>query len=563
MADFDFDQIRALIDSDALEEARDKLVDILYADYDNLQAWLLLTECAYDQDEYKRAVREALRIQPDNPIARRLALNLAQQADPSGEGQQRQKTNTALQSLANFLILLLVIIIGASIVFVFIGLPSSSSNNNNVPVTTSLNQECAASIERTLRRLEARCGLLEPNSACLANPSVTFERNDGLAAPQLAGDKVRIDQLSAIETGNFSSGSDKWGLVIAQPTENVQLIITHGVRISNFDTEFQKFNFRSSPLTSECEALPPSGILLSTIGQSTQITLNDLPITLNGTIFTQVDAAAGLRIFVLDGTVTIQNNIFNTSESIHFDVTPLLLVESPLDFDTEEVVLRGKLDGLMALLDYQENIAIAVAQDVTPTVSQTPTIENTTQIITTTPTKRATSTPRPTQTPTSTQLPTSTDIPIGFSTHTPIPTATILESTIEAPNTTFEAQVWNCRFLINDVIFEYQIIFESSTDQSINATALLPSYGNTVVLLEGELYQSASELSSDWVRIPSYLEGEQWLLLREQEILYSTAPDSYSIDGIFRFVLQSDGIVGGVFENSRLIGIVQQCLVQN
>lgn len=563
MANINLDQIRALINSGAHEEARDQLIDVLYENYDDLAAWLLLTECAHDRTEYKRAIREALRIAPSNPTARRLAMDLAQQVEPSGEGRQRHAANRAIQSLFNLLLLLVIIGVGTGIVFLLIGEPRSDIDPTAIPAV-ALDQQCAASIENTSRLLEARCSFQALNTACIANPSVSFEPQPIGSQVFLAGDRIGINQLSAIETGDFVAGTDAWGLAILQPSNTLQIIVTSSVRLSDFNAAFTSFNFRSSPIPSPCDALPPSGVLMTTRQSPTNFTINGLSIVIDGAVFAQIDVAAGLRFFVLDGLLVIQNETFRESEAVQIDVNSLLQAVDDPSLARDNVIVRGKLENLTPLLTYTDPI-IAVAANATPTLTPSATPTAGIRILSPTPTSRIplpTSTPRPTQTATNTPIPTSTDIPSSSGTSIPTPPPIIVTESL--PETiTFDRQAWDCRFLIDDVSVQYQIIFEPVINQIIAASGILPQYNNTVVLLVGEQYQSVDQLGPEWARIPSYVEGEQWLLLRENDVLYTSSPDSYIADGIFRFVIQSDGISGGIFSGTRLIGIVQQCSVQN
>ena len=60
---------RKLIADNNLAQAREIVVEALHNDYDNIDAWMLLTDCARDREEYSRALREILRIDPENAEA--------------------------------------------------------------------------------------------------------------------------------------------------------------------------------------------------------------------------------------------------------------------------------------------------------------------------------------------------------------------------------------------------------------------------------------------------------------------------------------------------------------
>lgn len=568
MSDINFDQIRALIASKAYDEARDKLIDVLYEDYDNLEAWLLLTECTHDQEEYKRAIREALRIAPSNPTARRLAMGLAQRAEPSGEGRQRHATNRAIQSLFNMIVLSTIIGIGVGIVFLLLDQPSADTQATPPPAV-AFDQQCTASVTLTLQRLEGRCGLPTVGSLCIANTTVSLQSRDNTVVKPLAGDRAMIEPLTALETSNFDLATGNWGMALLNPSSQLQILMTSGVRLTEFSSRFDRFSFGSSPLPSECPALPPSGLLLIAHQSASTIIINSLPLTLDGIVFMQVDVAAGLRVFVLDGRVIIGDTTLVTNDAAQVPVTALLQAVADPIVTTENVLLRGDFEVLNDMVAVLNDAAILeVAAAPTPTITPSFTATAGIRVLSPTPTLSeppVSATPRPTRTPTHTPVPTSTDIPISSDTtipNTPQPTITSDPYAVAEP-VRFEAQEWDCRLSINDVTVQYQIIFEPARTNTILATAILPQFNNTVVLLAGENYQSSEQLTEDWIRVPGYLDGEQWLLLREQEVIYSDDPDAYIADGIFRFVIQADGISGGIFSGNRFIGVVQQCLVQN
>lgn len=566
MASEKLETIRALIHSGNLEEARDQLIDILYEDYDNLEAWLLLTDCAHDREEYKRAVREALRIAPDDPTARRLAMSLARRVEPSGEGRQRQSTNRAIQSLFNLILLFAVIAVGTAIAFFLIAEQSGSSSSPTLEPAVAIDLQCQSQIDAALRVLEARCGLQPSGSACLANPRVEFSQPDANTSIQLAGDRISLEQLTAIETEPLDIGVGEWGLVIVNASDDVQIVVTSGVRVSDFTPSFDSAFFSSNPVLSECDSLPPSGLLISSQVPHS-IVLNDVPLIVNGIAFTQVDVSGGLRVFALSGSVDAAGQALTIGQSIEFDVNELLHVDDTTAFQREDVTLRGNLDTLAPLVPLiSPDPVVLVAEEPTQTPTNTFTPSPTTGIRILSPTPSSTQAPRtatlrPTQTPTNTSVPTSTNIPTGIDsasiTQTPIAIA-------EDATITLAATQLNCIFAINDSIINYQIILEPTLDGVVRGTALLPAYDNTVVLLSGLQINTADELDTDWARLPNYTNAVLWLLLQEDEILYSDIIENYLPNGVFRLIVRADDTVsGGIFVDQRLIGIVEECTFQN
>lgn len=358
----DLSEARNLVDAGQLQEAREIVVDILYKDYDDLDAWLLLTECALDQDEYTRAVREALRLDPENVTARRLAVELARESRHKTsdigntlEARQRRSSVRTARSLTNLIIALLVIGGGAAFAFFLLDNQDDGNQPTVVLPTDDPIQACIAQVQSVLSRLPSRCEIVGKGEVCLANLPV--EAESAVASGELVfpGDHAALTNFSAFNTGPF--GVLSGGLLAIRASASfedsddasVLFILTSGARLAGFDDQLSQFTLSSNPVVSECPAAHPSGILASApLDQTAHLIVNGAEIDLSGTAFLQADVAAGLRIVVLDGQAIL--SISPAAESVNvsagqwtsWTVDPtLLVVGTPQAASASRNTVRG------------------------------------------------------------------------------------------------------------------------------------------------------------------------------------------------------------------------------
>ncbi len=579
-----------------LEGARDALVDVLYDDYDNLDAWLLLTECAADQDEYARAIREALRVDPENPIARQLALDMARTSpatSASGEARVRQQTGNAVRSLGNWLIFFIVAGIGAAIA-VAVALSGSDSNGGDESRVDNeaVANICAVAAPTAYDRLAARCGLVSDGTVCLANPDVDFEMRPGFAPPVLPGDRVDTVNVVAFSTQRYTETSGAFGLVVLQQltaNNSVQVLVTNGVRLSEIQQipDTPGFKVSSNPVLGPCNALPPPGALLISESNKT-LRINGLDVTINGVAFVQVDAAGGMRIVNLTGEVTLTNTVTSdtvrllTGQWTRLSVDPTLQAEDSIEpAQIGQAPIRGNLDDIIlaasALGIITDNWLVPsgpveVAIQPTPTATRGIRLQSATPTPTASRTPRSTATLRPTRTPTTTDVPTSTSIPVleatpderlpatevalnandGSDAVEPTAPAAVQESPLSG--------TWDCMVTIDNISFSYIITIEPMLVRNrLLASAVIPSVENSVVTLEGNVNDDFTTLDANWTRIPDYQSGDRWILLRENTLLYPPGGTDYAADGTLRLIYNNGTLRGGIFMEERFVGLLSVC----
>jgi hypothetical protein len=568
----DLSEALNLIEVGRLEEAREIIVEMLYRNYDDLDAWLLLTQCALDRQEYVRAVREVLRLDPESVEARRMAVELARATRSktrdlrgSREARLRHSSARAARSLFNLLRALVVIGVGVVVALLLLYKRDDGSKTVVLPTVDPL-EACARQVQSVLSRLPSRCAFLGRGEVCLANPQVDFEAVADQVDLLLPGDHGAVGRFRAFNTGVFEGIT--WGLAVVQAqtsfpdasTEAVQFIVTSGVRVYGFDAHLTRFSFSSNPVVSACPSVPPSGILASVFGdQMARFRVNGAEVELVGTAFLQVDVAAGLRVVVVVGGAQLQSAQTSVpitlvaGQWVSWPVSPMLEVQgTPGEISEGANSVRGDLAQLRPLaaafelpvtqwrlpgetVAVMQEAATATQLPATPTDEPTPTRVPTRGITRTitplppdaiTPTESS-PTPLPlpimrtAETATSTlpsQILTVTAMPAEATAPTVRPSATatvspslLLPPTImtPAPGAAIFEGVWQCSATVNTSLFDYIITVEPvQSFGEVEASARLPNFGNTIVALEGAWTSDPIALDVNWVRIPSLSVGD-------------------------------------------------------
>lgn len=632
----DLNEVRRLIESEQLEEARDVLVDVLYQDYDNAEAWLLLIHCPQDHEEYARAIREVLRIDPENVEARRLAVELARDtsrqasATPKRQQQHRRKRTfqRTVRTFSNLIIVLIVLGVGAVIAFVLTATQDDDEANTEMVVpTVDPVVACTNEIHSTLNRLQARCSFLERDQVCLGNPSVEFTGTNGELRLQFPGDRTTTQQITALGTERFDNLN--WGLVVIsarssfsdESDNSILMVVTSGVRVQNIDDRMERFSFGSNPVASSCPAVPPSGILVSVpIGETADFEVNGAIIALQGTAFLQVDAAAGLRVTALAGSIHVSHDnferILEAGEWFSWSVDPTLIVrDEPGDIMTTPDQLRGDISLLVDLglaLELPVNQWHVPGMDtviVLPESSPSPepdmsddepfATEEINESNTSTPSQVATRTPTPippdfltpsgtddeiieteeAPEPTARTIATRATIPTtspleGPSTSAPSPSPTefappqatvVAEAPKPLPEIAEQGSTWRCSVILGEITFRYLITLEPTETTSLLASGQLPNFGNTIVALDGEWIIDPTQLGEAWGDIPGMdtTTARAWLFLEETEILSDSGDNNYGIGGRLRLALtENDAMSGAIFDDEQLLGFINRCELQ-
>ncbi|MCI0712201.1 MAG: hypothetical protein L0154_18750 [Chloroflexi bacterium] len=359
---------RVLIEQGQFPQAREIVVEALHTNYDDLAAWQLLLDCARDRQEYGRTLREILRIDPENKEARALAVELAKAT--RGEGQQRRRRRsplgTILRIVVNTFAFLIVIGIAGGVAYLYLQWQGDNNGSANSPTaivpTLDALAKCQENVPLAYNRLTARCPLVQPGEACLINPAATVQSNTGRTdLLTLAGDDALLSNLQSLETFMYNPADFTFGMVMLRGLTSFEedsgssmlMVVTPGVQVRFFDEQLNQVTFSSNPTPSECPATPPAGLLVHVSGnESGAFEINDEPMLLSGTLFLQVDVAAGLRGIVIEGEVSLVNRERVVMQGEWFKVNvDATLLASPVPVEVFEAppTVRGDLLQLLSL----------------------------------------------------------------------------------------------------------------------------------------------------------------------------------------------------------------------
>ena len=359
---------QALIEQGQFAQAREIIVEALHGNYDDLAAWQLLLDCARDRQEYGRALREILRIDPENKEARALAVELAKTARSARQQHRRRRSplGTILRIMVNTLAFLIVIGIAGGVAYLYLQWQGDNNDSVNSPTaivpTLDPQAKCQENVPLAYNRLTARCPLVQPGAACLINPAVTVQSNTGQTdLLTLAGDDALLSNLQSLETFMYNPQDFTFGMVLLRGLTSFEkasgssmlMVVTPGVQVRFFDEQLNQVTFSSNPTPSECPSTPPAGLLLHVPGtESAAFEINDEPMLLSGTLFLQVDVAAGLRGIVMEGEVSLVDRERIVMQGQWFKVNvDATLLASPVPVEVFEAppTVRGDLLQLLPL----------------------------------------------------------------------------------------------------------------------------------------------------------------------------------------------------------------------
>lgn len=541
-------------------EAREVLVEMLHQDYDNAQAWFWLAHCAADDEEYGRALRETLRLDPENKEARRMAAELARSQGPSPARSStilaKDASRWHFSLTLNFVIFLAILGLAGSITYLWLNWQQEEQQSEtNRAATLDAAAVCTQQVNSILSLLPARCSLTPRNHVCLANLTLKTTTKSGEPAMLLrAGDSVPLGDLLSLETETLNPIAQQWGLayLLGQTSfpddseESTLFFLTQGVRLTDFDDRMTNFTFASSPISPPCSDAPPSGVLIHTPTQETVLfRVNNAKLELSGTAFMQLDVAAGFRVAVLQGEVTLSNvNASVTAQAgkiIQWQVeSDRLVSENSVGTVSEDAGrVRGNLQAL-------RNLGVVLELDTQAWALPGETPLTVAQISSLTPTE-AFASPPPilTSTPSLNEAtPTSTP---------PLPDlATSMPVTPEPPsNTDFRQElkgIWRCNVFEEEERLRYFLSFEDFLpDGQIRGTAALPDFNYSILRLQGKLiFETPDE---GWEEVPTSTSQDivAWLVLYEEAFVKDNSNGDYAPTKTIRLVVSRNRPLSGAF----------------
>lgn len=575
------------------DKAREILLAILHKNYDNAPAWFWLAHCAEDDEEYARALREVLRLDPENDEARRLAMQLTRQSASLAKNHQTSQptlvetdqTRHILSSILNIFGFLIIIAISVGVAYAWLYLREDETptpSPSQVAATTDAITLCSTQITNATRNIAARCSSTRPGEICLISGDLNTLQRDTLSHTLfVGGNKAPLDTYTLLDTATFGGEPPReWGsLWIKIPTNDtntISVLVTGGVRISEITPMWSSFSFFSNPSGADtCPELPPSGILASSL-TSSPLLLNNAQLDFVGTIFLQLDVAAGLRIAVLEGTITLTTASYsqsaNAGQVLQIPVDPERRIQ---DAPSNLFNVTERIRNLRNLIPLMEGLelstanwtyaydASALAQNITPTV--TPPLPDLGEL---SPTNDApTTTLPPTVTliiPSFTPRPNNSTTPQA--TLTPLPPITNVFSDISLDAATAAAYLqnqWRCTISAETNSGAYVLDIQKIRQSTLVGSGIRATTPLHWRAIKG-IYETQAPEDVLWEVVPNYRADSiiGWLIL--QEIVYGTSK-AYTL----RLILNQNGrISGAIFvreinsPDEILVGFIPNCTQQ-
>jgi TolB protein len=306
-----------LVKAGKKKSARAQLLAILEIEPDNLEAWLWLTTCAANPDEYSRALREALRIDPTHPRARQMTIQRARQVlyEHAGRDFAVERAEKRHRSVQWILFVIFVVVLGGAFILAALRVLKIDFVEEPLPTiipTLTVQQICQNELDALRMAVVARCSGLEAGQACLMNGAVLMERaRQGIGDFTLPGDRMPVQDIHRLEAQPYRPGEGGWGLAwlrgVVARGGSLSVLLIGGANLEGVDSDFTSLTLFSAPKSVTCQGIAPAGLILQT-RQQAHFSLNGLQVDLLGTAFIEAQAGGSTRYSQLDGLAEVVVN---------------------------------------------------------------------------------------------------------------------------------------------------------------------------------------------------------------------------------------------------------------
>jgi len=457
------DDAAELIRSGQKKEARKLLREILHNDRNNLKAWELLWQTAYNVDEEIICLKHILEINPNHASAKKryaairsennTSQTLLTTSDIFNPGitipnksptrtSSRKKRRQAISLfiwLGSFLSIMCVCITGFAL---YRGgyLPSIFPSNLTATALALSNASCQQLIKRAIQSSDSYCGDTSSNKVCYGNTTIKAE-----LAPNVTqrfserGDIIPVNELQRLSAAPLNLNNNEWGIAVFKvlanlprslPGETITMVVFGNTTLDNNSGNLESFYFSSELGQITCEKVPFDGLMItSPNGSGVRFTINGSELTLMGDASITAHKNESMVVSLYDGSARIvsdgQEQYFGAGESVSVGLGGPGGTESIGPPSPPEPLTEGELGTACAMTGQ-----FCSSDEITP-VSEVEIQEQWQNQITFTPTAPATT---PTRIPSPTNIPTSTVWVLPSSTLTP--RATFTRTRTKAPTPT-------------------------------------------------------------------------------------------------------------------------------
>jgi hypothetical protein len=293
--------------------ARRLVEEVLNRDRDNFQAWVVLAQLEENRDATIRALRQALRINPESDRARQILARL----------EREQKSQSSFMGIPIWMLGALAGVLFICAVVIWVNVWLVSRNQPAVIEAAPVQQvaelssdECQVLIQRAMDTSDERCQRTENGQACYGHFTVDAELLPDAAGPfDQMGDVVGIESLKALYTAPLDPVSEDWGIAVFRIQANlprtvagqtVTFLVYGNTSLENTSGDMQVIYFSTGLGSVSCAQLPSDGILIQMPdGVTVSFRANDADLELAGTTMLEAQPGGAMRVSLLDGSAVV------------------------------------------------------------------------------------------------------------------------------------------------------------------------------------------------------------------------------------------------------------------
>jgi len=447
------------------KEARTLLRDVLVNDINNLEAWELLVEAAFNPDEEIYCLNRILNIRPNHPWAaeRLAALKPPSRSTPAfypesspatapagrvkenkikkekkiKEKKKKSYRGLFLVAFAFFYLLCLGLITSTLSGIGYFYDPSGAETSTAI---AEHNSACQNLIQRAIQVSGDFCNQIGAEKVCYGNITLQAElQPDANQRFSERGDTIDISLLRRLSASPLDLDNNQWGIAIFKvlanlprslPGQLVTMIVFGNTSLDRGDQGLESFYFSSEYGKILCEKVPYDGILVNMPdGAGVRFNVNGTELTLLGNASLRaikneemvvslysgsgrIVSAGRERYFGAGHEVTVQLGGANGSEAISTPSLPRMLSPEELDLSCTMTNQTCSQTDVTPVSQKQAEVDVMSGLGLTPTATWTETSTRTRMhLITPTNTPRLVRTPTPYRTPTPSPKPTDSKLP--------------------------------------------------------------------------------------------------------------------------------------------------------
>lgn len=213
-------------------EARKLLREILLADRNNLEAWMLLWKRGVSSiKEELTCLSNIMRIDPDNDLAHRRFDELRLRGEiPVSSGKSFSGSTKKKKKQSNALIFLLAMLVPMICACVFGSLSYRAGYLDTLLFASSLtrtavaetNASCQLIIQKAMEASADYCDSVGSNKACYGNNTLKADLAPGTTNSFVErGDMVDVEKLQRIVASPLKPDSNEWGIAVLKVLANL------------------------------------------------------------------------------------------------------------------------------------------------------------------------------------------------------------------------------------------------------------------------------------------------------------------------------------------------------